>query len=52
VKPIVKRGKQQKIVKEVIGEDGLKVAEYVDEGKDKIDQPYTLLEETVMAFDD
>lgn len=35
--------KNQKIVMEVIGEKGLKVSEYVDDGKNRVNKPYQFI---------
>lgn len=43
--PIVIRNKQKPIMMEVIGENGLKIAEYVDKGDKKL--PYYKVVESV-----
>ena len=45
MKPIVVRKKNNPIIMEVIGKDGLKIAEYVDKGDDKL--PYQRIIEQV-----
>ena len=48
MKPVIHIGHEKKVVMEVMGEDGQKVADYVD-GKKAKRRPYHILQERYVA---